>query len=231
LLTIQFIEQQLIDHEFLFTTWVMGVAKPLARASIVFMRFAFKPEMEHADGLPAVCRAASRAQRCRPSGGSRLRATPRCSLPPPALRGVCWATPAFAFRLWCGACVRHKGELILNGVRADARSGIIFLFAGVSLGQVLSETGTAKWPTASSHWPGGGFRRGRLPFLTIDHATRATRHDRDCRPDYDRHVRGSTEPIPVYIVAAAGNCGPCSRHRQPPACRWRRRPQMMFGDG
>ena len=53
LLTVQFLEQQLIDHEFLFTTWLTHVL-PLTllagAVSLLFMRFALEPEMTRVEG-------------------------------------------------------------------------------------------------------------------------------------------------------------------------------------
>ncbi len=53
LLTVQFLETQLLDHEFLFTTWVtrlLPLTALLALVSFIFMRFAFKPEIDHVEG-------------------------------------------------------------------------------------------------------------------------------------------------------------------------------------
>ena len=53
LLTVQFLETQLLDHKFLFTTWVtrlLPLTALLALVSFIFMRFAFKPEIDQVEG-------------------------------------------------------------------------------------------------------------------------------------------------------------------------------------
>ena len=158
LLTVQFIESELIEHEFLFTTWVTRVL-PLtiltAIVAFVFMRFAFRPEMERVEGTRAYFT-------------DELGKLGRMSVPEwwglalftaatllaftrqfysDVLPGL---TPAFAF-LVCGIVsfvVRHKSEPLLTWQYAQGRMvwGLIYLFAGGSaLGQILSQTGTAQF--------------------------------------------------------------------------------------
>ncbi|HEY5665539.1 MAG TPA: SLC13 family permease, partial [Gammaproteobacteria bacterium] len=53
LLTVQFIQDQIIDHEFLFSTWLtrlMPLTILTALVAFVFMRFAFRPEMDRVEG-------------------------------------------------------------------------------------------------------------------------------------------------------------------------------------
>jgi sodium-dependent dicarboxylate transporter 2/3/5 len=53
LLAVQFIERELIDHEFLFTTWIARLLPPTVLLTIVaaaFTRWALAPEMERVEG-------------------------------------------------------------------------------------------------------------------------------------------------------------------------------------
>jgi len=158
LLTVQFIESQLIDHEFLFTTWVTRVL-PLTvltmAVALVFMRSAFKLEMDRIEGTHVYF-------------ADELGKLGRMSAPEwwglglfvvatllafgrqffsDALPGL---TPAFAF-LVCGIVafvVRHEGEPLLTWEYAQGRMvwGLIYLFAGGSaLGEILSASGTAQF--------------------------------------------------------------------------------------
>ena len=158
LLTVQFLEQQVIDHEFLFTTWLtrlLPLTILVACAALVFMRFAFKPEMDRVEGTHSYFIG-------------QLKALGNMSVPErwalalfvtatllaftrqlyaEALPGL---TPAFAF-LACGMLsfvIRHRGEPLLKWEYAQKNMvwGLIYLFAGGSaLGQVLSQTGTAQF--------------------------------------------------------------------------------------
>jgi len=158
LLTVQFIESELIDHEFLFTTWIARVL-PLtlltAAVAFVFMRFAFKPEMDRVEGTHVYFREElGRLGRMSAAewwglalfGAATLLAFTRqfyAELVPEL-------TPAFAF-LACAIVafvVRHEGEPLLTWEYAQGRMvwGLIYLFAGGSaLGQILSQTGTAQF--------------------------------------------------------------------------------------
>jgi len=227
LLTVQFLEQRLIDHEFLFTTWVvrlLPLTVLIAVASIVFMRFAFKPEMEHVDGSRAYF-----AQELRALGslsvperwglvlfGTATMLAFTRQLYAPWLPGL---TPAFAFLAFgvVSFAIRHKGEPLLEWEYAQTHMvwGLIFLFAGGSaLGQVLSETGTAQFlaerlvPLAG----GGGFLAILVfSFLTMlmTQMTSNTATVAIVVPITIATFQGlGLNPIPfVYIVAAAGNYG------------------------
>jgi sodium-dependent dicarboxylate transporter 2/3/5 len=158
LLTIQFLERELIDHEFLFTTWLTRVL-PLtvlaAAAALVFMRFAFKPEMERVEGtrkyFSDALRALGRMSAPEKWGlflfaAATLLAFTR-QLYASLLPGL---TPAFAFLAFALASfvIRHRGEPLLTWEFAQSRMvwGLIYLFAGGSaLGEILSETGTAQF--------------------------------------------------------------------------------------
>lgn len=158
LLTVQFIESELIDHEFLFTTWIARVL-PLtiltAVVAFVFMRFAFRPEMERVEGTQIYfteeLRKLGRMKAPELWGLALFTAATLLSFTRQFYADfVPGLTPAFAF-LACAIVafvVRHKGEPLLTWEYAQGRMvwGLIYLFAGGSaLGQILSQTGTAQF--------------------------------------------------------------------------------------
>jgi sodium-dependent dicarboxylate transporter 2/3/5 len=156
LLAVQFLEQQLIDHEFLFTTWLARVLPLAVLAGVVsflFMRFALAPEMASVEGTRAFFK-------------QQLGELGRMSTPEKWGLGLFAAatllaftrqlyadlvpglTPAYVFLAFglLSFALRHRGEPLLTWEYAQARMvwGLIYLFAGGSaLGQILSETGTA----------------------------------------------------------------------------------------
>lgn len=227
LLTVQFIEQQLIDHEFLFTTWltrIMPLTILVACVSLIFMRFAFKPEMDRVEGT-------------RTFFSKELAALGKMSVPEKwglaffaaatllAFTRQFYAaflpglTPAFAFLTFAvlSFAIRHKGEPLLRWDYAQSHMvwGLIYLFAGGSaLGQILTETGTAQFlaglltPMAG----GGGFVAiAVFAFLTIvlTQITSNTAAIAIVVPITISTFQGlGLNPVPfVYIVAAAGNYG------------------------
>ena len=227
LLTIQFLEQRLIDHEFLFTTWlthVLPLTILIAVASIIFMRFAFKPEMERVDGSRAYF-----AQELHALGTmsvpERLGLAFFVSATLLSFTRQLYAawlpglTPAFVFVTFgvLSFAIRHKGEALLDWEYAQTHMvwGLIFLFAGGSaLGQILSETGTAQFladrlvPLAG----GGGFIAVVVfSFLAIviTQITSNTAAAAIVVPiTISTFQRLGLNPIPfVYIVAAAANYG------------------------
>ena len=227
LLTVQFLETQLIDHEFLFTTWVtrlMPLTILITAVSLIFMRFAFKPEMDRVDGT-------------REYFSQELRALGKMSVPEKwglsffvaatllaftrqfyasALPGL---TPAFAFLTFgvLSFAIRHKGEPLLRWDYAQRHMiwGLIYLFAGGSaLGQILSETGTAQFladrliPFAG----GGGFVAVVVFAVLTVVLTQITSNTAAIAIIVPITISTfqslGMNPIPfVYIVAAAGNYG------------------------
>ena len=158
LLTVQFLEEQLTGHEFLFSTWfthVMPLTLVAGLVAFVYMRFALKPELEHVDGTHEFFRselAALGPMRAPERWGLALFLIATAlaftrQLYADALPGL---TPAFAF-LGCGlVCfvLRHADEPLITWEYAQPRIvwGLIYLFAGGSaLGQILSRTGTAQY--------------------------------------------------------------------------------------
>jgi sodium-dependent dicarboxylate transporter 2/3/5 len=227
LLTVQFLEQRLIDHEFLFTTWVtrlLPLTALTAGAAVVFMRLAFKPEMDRVNGTREYFAQELHAlgPMSRPErwglalfGGATLLAFTR-QLYAAAVPGL---TPAFAFLAFgvLSFTIRHKGQAILDWEYAQTHMvwGLIYLFAGGSaLGQILSETGTARFvadrlvPLAAD---GGFLAVVVFSFLavSITQITSNTATVAIVVPiTISTFERLGLNPIPfVYLVAVAANCG------------------------
>jgi sodium-dependent dicarboxylate transporter 2/3/5 len=227
LLAVQLLERRLLDHEFLFTTWVtrlLPLTLLITGASLLFMRFAFKPEMDRVDGTPAYF-------------ASELRSLGSMSVPERWGLGLFAAatflaftrqlydavapglTPAFAF-LTCAVVaflIRHKGERLIEWDYAQTHMvwGLIYLFAGGSaLGQVLSDTGTAQY-LAEQLTPlagGGGFVAvAAFSFIAvvITQATSNTATVAIVVPITITTFQSlGMNPVPfVYLVAAAANYG------------------------
>lgn len=227
LLTVQFIQEQLIHREFLFTTWLthlMPLTVVAAVAGFLYVRYAFKPETEHVEGT-------------REYFDEQLRALGRMSVPEKWALGLFAGatllaftrqlytgylpglTPAFAFLALAlaGFVLRHGGEPLLTWEYAQGRMvwGLIYLFAGGSaLGQVLSQTGTAQFlaerliPFAD----GGGLAAILVFVLLTVVLTQITSNTAAVAIVVPITISTfqslGQNPLPmVYIVAAAGNYG------------------------
>ena len=227
LLTVQFIQDQIIDHEFLFSTWLtrlMPLTLLTALVAFAFMRMAFRPETRQIEGTREFFarQLAALGSMSRPEkwGLSLFLAALGLAFTrqffADLLPGL---TPAFAF-LVCGILcfvVRHEGEPILTWDYAQERMvwGLIYLFAGGSaLGQILSDTGTAKFmadrliPFADS----GGLLPITVFVLLTVVLTQITSNTAAIAIVVPITISTfqtlGVNPIPmVYIVAAAGNYG------------------------
>jgi sodium-dependent dicarboxylate transporter 2/3/5 len=227
LLAVQFIERQILGHEFLFTTWLARVL-PLTimttGVAFLFFRFAFKPEIDHVNGT-------------RSYFVEELRSLGKMSVPEKwGLLFFCAATalaftrqlyasqlpgltPAFAFLVFgvSSFAIRHAGEPLLKWEYAQNHMvwGLIYLFAGGSaLGQILSDTGTAKF-IADSFIPlagTGGFTAilvFTLVAIVLTQITSNTAAVAILVPvTISTFQSMNVNPLPlVYIVTAATNCG------------------------
>lgn len=227
LLTVQFLEEQLIDHEFLFTTWLtrlLPLTVLVALVALLFMRFAFRPETERVEGTRTyfneqlkILGAMSTPEKWGLgffAGALALAFTRQFYAE--HLPGL---TPAFAFLGFAilSFVVRHNGEPLLRWEFAQGRMvwGLIYLFAGGSaLGQILSDTGTAQFladrliPLADG---GGLIAIVIFSFLTVllTQVTSNTAAVAIIVPiTISTFETLQMNPIPfVYIVAAAGNYG------------------------
>ena len=227
LLTIRLLQQTVVPHEFLFMTWVtrlLPLTVAAATVSFLYMWFAFKPEVERVEGSRDYF-----AQEMRSLGSmtvpekwglalfltATLLAFTRqfyASLLP----GL---NPAFVFLTAAVLCfaVRHNGEPLLKWDYAQKHMqwGLFYLFAGgAALGEVLSQTGTAKL-VADRLIPfagGGGFRAVLVfSFMTmvVTQITSNTAAIGIMVPITISTFQSlGMNPVPfVYIVAVAGNCG------------------------
>jgi sodium-dependent dicarboxylate transporter 2/3/5 len=227
LLAVQFIERELVDHEFLFTTWLarlLPLTVILSIASALFMRHGFTPEMEHVEGSRTYFKhqLASLGALTTPErwgliffSSATLLAFTR-QLYAGLLPGL---APAFVFLAFAvlSFAVRHKGEPLLTWEYAQQHMvwGLIYLFAGGSaLGQVLSETGTAKYlaerliPLAGD---GGVVAIAVFTLLSfvVTQITSNTATVAIMVPITISTFEGlGLNPVPfVYLVTTAANCG------------------------
>ena len=227
LLTIRLLQQTVISHEFLFMTWVtrlLPLTIAAAAVSLLFMRIAFTPELEHVEGTREYF-----ARELRSLGKMTvpekwglclfLAATTLAFTRPLYSSVVPGFNPAYAF-LTLGLlsfAIRHNGEPLLKWEYAQKHMawGLFYLFAGgAALGEVLSQTGTAKL-VANMLIPfaGGGGFRAVLVFsamtILITQITSNTAAIGIMVPiTISTFESLGMNPIPfVYIVAVAGNCG------------------------
>jgi len=227
LLAVQFLEEQLLSREFLFSSWVTHLT-PLTllitAASFLFIRFALRPDVETLGGTRDYF-----SQELNVLGSMKTPEKWALALFAAATllsftRGLYaeWIpglTPAFAF-LTCAVlsfAIRYKGEPLVDWNYAQKHMvwGLICLFAGGSaLGQILSQTGTPQFlvdklaPLAG----GGGFTAIALfSFLSmaLTQITSNTAAVAIVVPVTISTIQSlGLNPIPfVYIVAVAGNCG------------------------
>jgi len=227
LLTIKLLQQTAIDHEFLFMTWVtrlFPLTLAIAVASFAFMNAAFKPEIDHVEGTREYF-----AQELRSLGNmampekvglafflaATLLAFTRqfyASLLP----GL---NPAYVFLTFAVLCfaIRFKGEPLLTWDYAQKHMswGLFYLFAGgAALGEILSQTGTAKLVAdLLIPFAGGGGLQAVLVFslmtMIVTQITSNTAAVGIMVPiTISTFQSMAMNPIPfVYIVAVAGNCG------------------------
>ena len=227
LLTIKLLQQTVISHEFLFMTWVTRLLPftiAIALVSFLFMKVAFNPELEHVEGT-------------RDYFTRELRALGKLTVPEKwGLLFFLAATvmaftrqfyssllpglnPAYAFLTFALLCfvIRHKGEPLLKWDFAQSHMawGLFYLFAGgTALGEILSQTGAAKFiADVLVPFAGGGGLRAVLVFslmtMMITQITNNTAAIAIMVPiTISTFQSVGVNPIPfVYIVAVAGNCG------------------------
>jgi sodium-dependent dicarboxylate transporter 2/3/5 len=227
LLTIKLLEQHVISHEYLFLTWVtrlLPLSIVIAAVSFAFMRVAFTPEMDEVPGTRGYF-----AQELRSLGPltvpekwglllfvtATLMAFTR-QLYASAFPGL---TPAFAFLGFGLLCfvISHKGEPLLkwNFAQQHMVWGLIYLFAGgAALGEILAQTGSAKFVADNlvSFAGSGGFRAVLALSLITIVITQITSNTAAVAIMVPITISASRSlginPVPmVYIVAAAANCG------------------------
>jgi sodium-dependent dicarboxylate transporter 2/3/5 len=227
LLMIKLLQQTVISHEFMFMTWVtrlLPLTIAIAAVSFVFMWFAFRPEIERVDGTREYF-----AQELRSLGpmaapekwglffflAATLLAFTR-QFYAALLPGL---NPAFVFLTFAVLCfaIRHNGEPLLKWDYAQKHMawGLFYLFAGgAALGEILSQTGTAKLVAdLLVPFAGGGGMRAVLVFslmtMIVTQITNNTAAVGIMVPITISTFQSlGMNPVPyVYIVAVASNCG------------------------
>jgi sodium-dependent dicarboxylate transporter 2/3/5 len=227
LLAVQILERGLLHREFLFSTWIwrlLPITLLLTGASAVFMWFVFRPEMARIEGSGGYFVEELRTLGPMSSqewwglvlfSSATLLAFTR-EFYARALPGM---TPAVVFLTLAvvSFMVRRKGAPLLEWPYAETHMvwGLIYLFAGGSaLGQILSDTGTAKFiadrltPFAGH----GGFQAialFTLLTLVIKQIMSNTATVAVMLPITITTFSGmGLNPVPyVYIVTAAANMG------------------------
>jgi sodium-dependent dicarboxylate transporter 2/3/5 len=219
--------QQTLTHEFLFTTWVTRVLPftiVIGVVSFAFMKFAFQPELEQVEGTREYFSGELRSlgQLTAPEKWGLLLFVAAALL---AFTRQFYSSlvpglsPAFAFLASALLCfvIRHRGEPLLKWDYAQDHMvwGLFYLFAGgAALGQILTDTGSAKF-IADMLTPfagGGGFRTVlvfSLMTMIITQITNNTAAIAIAVPITISTCQSlGLNPVPfVYIVAVAGNCG------------------------
>ena len=227
LLAVQLLERGLLHREFIYSTWItrlLPITLLLTTASAVFMWVAFPPEISRIDG--------SRDYFARELQTLGPMSTPeRWGL---VLFSVATLlaftrefyaarfpglTPAMVFLTFAviSFLVRHKGVALLEWPYAESHMvwGLIYLFAGGSaLGQILSDTGTAKFiADGITPFVGGGAFTSIVVFtlitLVIKQIMSNTATVAVMLPITITTFTGlGLNPVPyVYIVTAAANMG------------------------
>jgi len=227
LLTIQFIQDSLTHREFLFVTWVtrfLPLTLALVVVSMLYMRFAFRPEMERLEGSRDFFRERIRAlgpMSVQERWGLSLFAiaTALAFTRPLYAALLPSLAPAYVF-LACGLLcfvVRRGGEPLIRWDYAQSNMmwGLFYLFAGgTALGEILSETGAAAFVAQklAPYASGGGFVAAALFSVLTIVVTQITSNTAAIAivvPITISTFQGlGLNPIPfVYIVTALGNCG------------------------
>jgi len=227
LLTIRLLQQTVITHEFLFTTWVtrlLPFSIVITAVSTIFMKYAFKPELKEVEGTNDYFfrELHSLGKLTAPEKWSLfffLSAT-LLAFTRQFYSGLLPGfNPAFAFLTFAVLCfvIRHNGEPLLTWEYAQKHMawGLFYLFAGgTALGEILSQTGTAKY-IADLLIPSvrigifGAVLAFSLITMVITQITSNTAAVAIMVPITISTFQGvGMNPIPfVYIVAVACNCG------------------------
>jgi len=227
LLTVAFIQDSITNREFLFVTWVtrfLPMTIGLAIVSVVYMRFAFRPEMAEIEGSRTFfldrIRALGRMSAQEKWGLALFLAATALAFGRPLYAArLPSLAPAYAF-LVCGLLcfvIRKDDEPLITWKYAQANMmwGLFYLFAGgTALGEVLSESGAARFvaDVLAPYASGGGFAAVALFSVLAIGVTQITNNTAAVAivvPIVISTFQGlGINPIPfVYIVTALGNCG------------------------
>jgi sodium-dependent dicarboxylate transporter 2/3/5 len=212
------------DRQLDLTPWNQYAELAIALASFAFITAAFTPEIDHVEGTRDYF-----SQELRSLGDMTIPETIGLAFFLAAtllaftrqfyaslLPGL---NPAFVFLAFAVLCfaIRYKGEPLLTWDYAQKHMawGLFYLFAGgAALGEILSQTGTARL-VADVLIPlaGGGTLQAVLVFslmtMIVTQITSNTAAIGIMVPiTISTFQSMGTNPIPfVYIVTVAGNCG------------------------
>ena len=227
LLAIQFIQDSITHREFLFVTWAtrfLPMTIAFVLVAIVFMRFAFRPEVEELEGSRGFF-----VERMRALGPLSAQEVWGLSLfaiaTALAFTRQLYASllpslaPAYVF-LVCGLLcfvIRKNGEPLLrwNFAQSNMMWGLFYLFAGgTALGEILNQSGAAAFVAQKlAPYAGGGGFAGLALFgglmIVVTQITSNTAAVAIVIPVVISTFQGlGLNPIPyVYTVTAIGNCG------------------------
>jgi sodium-dependent dicarboxylate transporter 2/3/5 len=227
LLAIQFIQDSVTHREFLFITWVtrfLPMTLAFLVVSIVFVRVAFRPEVEELEGSRTFfverMRALGRLSTQEVWGLSLFLVATALAFTRQLYASMLPSlAPAYVF-LICGLLcfvIRKDGEPLLrwNYAQSNMMWGLFYLFAGgTALGEILNESGAASFmamaltPLAGE----GGFSALALfgvLMIVVTQITSNTAAVAIVVPIVISTFQGlGLNPIPyVYIITAIGNCG------------------------
>ena len=226
LITVQAVEE-LTGEEFLFATWVVRFL-PLALtamiAMLIFVRFAFKPEIAEVPGSREYFRkelgALGRMTTPEKWGLALFSGATFLAFARPLYASVFPSfSPPYAFLTFAVLCflVRHRGEPILTWEYAQAKMmwGLFYLFAGgTALGRVLTESGTATFladllvPYAREGGIVAVVIFGLLTMLMTQTTSNTAAVAVTVPIAISTFQSLGLNPIPfVFIVTAIGNCG------------------------
>jgi sodium-dependent dicarboxylate transporter 2/3/5 len=229
LLAIQFIQQSVTNREFLFVTWVtrfLPMTVALVAVSLVYLRFAFRPEVQQLEGSRVFFREQIRAlgpMSAQERWGVSLFgiATALAFTRPLYASWLPALAPAYVF-LACGLIcfvVRRDGEPLIRWDYAQSHMmwGLFYLFAGgTALGEILSETGAAAFVAEAlvPYAAGGGFAAAALFSVLTIVVTQITNNTAAVAIIVPIAISTfqsvGINPIPfTYMIIALGNCGFC----------------------
>jgi len=227
LLTVNFIEESITGTEFLFVTWVtrfLPLTLAIVATTVLFLRFALKPEIVELPGTRSFFRDQLRAlgPMTGPERWGLLLFLAACGLAfaRPLFAGTLpGLTPAYTFIAFAllAFILRPGGEPLMTWKYASQNMmwGLFYLFAGgIALGRILAESGAAE-QMAEALLPlarGGGLGAVALFALLTVVITQITNNTAAVAIVVPITISTfqalELNPIPfVYIVTALGNCG------------------------
>jgi sodium-dependent dicarboxylate transporter 2/3/5 len=227
LLAIEFIEESITGREFPFITWVtrfLPMSLGVMIATIVFTRFAFKPEIKEVKGskdyFVGELKGLGAMTLQEKLGFLFFTAASLLAFTRPLYAELMPSfSPAYAFLAFAvlAFVVRPRGEPLITWEYAQQKMmwGLFYLFAGgTALGRILSETGTATFIADAliPYAAGGGFLAVAVFGVLTLGLTQITNNTAAVAVTVPITISTfqslDLNPLPfVYIVATLGNCG------------------------